>query len=494
MKRYLTLAIALVLLGSSSCQKDFLQLSDPTRISGEDLYRDANGLNLALNAAYASLQEMYGKGSSGNGIYLFADVASDNSTALTSGAGLGDFETFITAPENINLQTMWNTVYRAIARCNSIIERAPAIDMDATLKARTIAEAKFIRALTYFNAVRIWGGVPLVVKEITSANDALSYSRESVANVYGQIEADLSEIEQGTVLPARYTANADFGRVTRGAAKALLGKVYLTQKKYDLCKTKLGELIPRGSNAFGYDLQASFANIFSITNELNSEIIFAVRYTKSGLGTGAPFFNWFLPESTGSAIVRVGGAQGFNTVRQDLYDAFPATDPRRAASIGVYTAANGSISYYTQKYTDNPSIGFDTDNDWIVLRYADVLLMYAEAENELNGPTALAINQVNDIRRRAYNGTANNLTPAQTADQASLRLAIETERRLELSMEGHRWFDLVRTDRAVTVMNAHFTRYNIRNGANVVQIAQRNTLFPIPLRETQINPNITPNP
>ncbi|MFD1255945.1 RagB/SusD family nutrient uptake outer membrane protein [Mucilaginibacter terrae] len=489
MKKYFTL-IAIILLLNTACKKDFLELSDPTRISTEVLFNDANGLNLAVNASYASLQEMYGKGAAGVGIYLFSEVPSDNSSALVSGAGLGDIELFITAPENPNLQTMWTNLYRSVARCNTIIARAPAITMDAALKNRYIAEAKFIRALTYFNMVRIWGGVPLVTTEISSVNESLGFGRESESNIYKQIEQDLKDAE--TVLPLTYV-NADLGRATQGAAKAILGKVYLTEKKYTECKAKLGELLPRATNPSGYDLLPNYADIFTTTNELNKEIIFAVRYSKSGLGTGSPFFNWFLPDATGTNIAKVGGAQGFNTVRQDLYDAFPVTpvlDPRRDISIGRFGTT--TISSYTKKYTDAPLNGFDADNDWIVIRYADVMLMYAEAENELNGP-ANAQSYVNDVRRRAF-GTANNLTPAQTSSSDNMRLAIENERRLELNMEGHRWFDLVRTGRAVTVMNAHFIKYQIRNGAAVVQITNRNTLFPIPLREIQINPKLTQNP
>jgi hypothetical protein len=487
MKKYLVISVLLLLL-HSSCKKNFIDLEDPTKISADDLYKDATGLNLAVNAAYGTLQDIYGKGSGGVGMYLFGEVPSDNSYALVSGAGLSDLEYFITAPENPNLQSMWTNIYKSIARCNAIIGRAPAISMDATLRDRYIAEAKFLRALSYFNAIRIWGGVPLVTKELTTVNDALSYGRESTANVYTQIEQDLKDAE--TVLPVTYTVSTDLGRVTRGAAKAMLGKVYLTEGKYDQCKVKLGELVPKGSNPYGYDLLPKYADIFSTTNELNKEIIFAVRYTKGGFGTGSPFFNWFLPEATGSTIAKIGGASGFNTVRQDLFDTFPATDPRRDISIGVYVGT--STAYYTKKYIDVPANAFDADNDWIVIRYADVLLMYAEAENELNGPAG-AVSYVNAIRSRAY-GAPADLTATQTATKESLRLAIETERRLELNMEGHRWFDLVRTNRAVDVMNAHFQKYQIKNGPTVVSITARNMLFPIPLREIQINPKLTQNP
>ncbi len=489
MKKYITL-LALLTIAGTSCKKSFIELQNPTQIATGDLFNDANGLTLAVNAAYGTLQDMYGKGTSGTGMYLFTDVPSDNSNSLVSGAGLGDFDLFTVAPENINLSTQWQNVYKCIARCNAIIGRAPAINMTATLRDRFIAEAKFLRALSYFNAVRIWGDVPLVIKEIQSIDESLSYGRETTANVYAQIEQDLTEAE--AVLPTTY-ATADLGRATSGAAKAILGKVYLTEGKFDKCKTELTPLLPRATNAWGYDLLPNYGDVFLSTNELNKEIIFAVRYTKGGFGTGSPFFNWFVPNQSGSTIATVGGGSGFNTIMQDLYDAFPATDPRRGLSIATYVGA-GINYYYTKKYTDVPANAMDSNNDWIVIRYADVMLMYAEAENELNGPAG-AISYVNDIRRRAYGNTTNDLTAAQTASQATMRLAIETERRLELNMEGHRWFDLLRTGRAVAVMNASFTKYQTKNGATVIQIsAPHNLLFPIPLREIQINPKLTQNP
>jgi hypothetical protein len=489
MKKYIAMLAFLSIVGTS-CKKNFIELEDPTKISTADLYSDANGLGLAVTAAYGTLQDIYGKGTSGTGMYLFTDVPSDNSNALVSGAGLGDFDLFTVAPENVNLSAQWQSFYKCIARCNAIIGRAPAINMTATLRDRYIAEAKFLRALCYFNAVRIWGGVPLVIKEIQSIDESLSYNRGTVANVYAQIEQDLTDAE--TVLPATY-ATADLGRATNGAAKAILGKVYLTEGKYAQCKAKLGELLPRGTNTWGYDLLPNYGDVFLTTNELNKEIIFAVRYTKGGLGTGSPFFNWFVPNQSGSTIATVGGGSGFNTIMQDLYDAFPATDPRRGLSIASYVGG-GITYYYTKKYTDVPANANDSNNDWIVIRYADVMLMYAEAENELNGPAA-AISYVNDVRRRAYGNTTNDLTATQTSSQGNMRLAIETERRLELNMEGHRWFDLLRTGRAIDVMNASFTKYQTKNGTVVIQIsAPHNLLFPIPLREIQINPNLTQNP
>ena len=468
-----------------SCKKSFIDITDPTRIASGDYYGDSISIAAAVNAAYSGLQDLYGRSGSSRGLWPFAEVASDNSTSVSDGVGVGEIELFTYTSANTLVQGSWIAVYKAVSRCNVVLARAPAVAMAATTKNRYLAEVKFIRALAYFNAVRLWGDVPLVTKEITSVPEAYTYGRTNKDSVYKQIIQDLTDAE--SVLPVKYTSTSDLGRVTQGAAKGLLAKVYLTQKNYASAVSKLNEFITLYDNTT-YSLQASYANIFSTTNEMNSEIIFSVRYTKGGLGIGSPFTNYFAPNSTVTG--GVGNAGQYNTVRKDLVDTFlanGAADTRYAASIALYAPTS---VYYTKKYTDVPAADGDADCDWIVLRYADVLLMYAEALNEQSGSNvAAAVPYVNRIRTRA--GLAG-LDPL-TQTQQSLRLAIERERRLELNMEGHRWFDLVRTDRAITVMNNHFTKYQIKNGTVVVQIDAHNLLFPVPLSEINTNPELSQN-
>ena len=468
-----------------SCKKSFIDLTDQTRIATSEYYGDSISIAAAVNAAYSGLQDVYGRSNSSRGIWPFAEVASDNSTAVSDGVGVGEIELFTYTSANPLIQGSWIAVYKCVSRCNVVLARGPAVAMSAATKSRYFAEVKFIRALAYFNAVQIWGDVPLVTKEIQSVQDAYTYGRTNKDSVYAQIIQDLTDAE--SVLPAKYAVTADLGRVTQGAAKGLLAKVYLTQKNYTAAAGKLNEFITLYDNTT-YSLQASYANIFSTTNEMNSEIIFAVRYTKGGLGIGSPFTNYFAPGATVTG--GIGNAGQYNTVRKDLVDTFlanGAADTRYAASIALYTP---TTVYYTKKYTDVPAGDGDADCDWIVLRYADVLLMNAEALNEQNSSNvALAIPYINRVRIRA--GLAGLVAATQT--QQSLRLAIERERRLELNLEGHRWFDLVRTDRAITVMNNHFTKYQIKNGTVVVQIDAHNLLFPVPLSEINTNPVLTQN-
>ena len=481
--------LALMALGTSSCSKDFIDLTDPTRLVSTEGYADSLSIVNGVTAAYASLQDMYGKSGTNRGLWVFAEVPTDNSYTVVSGERLNEFDTFGLVSDNPRIQSQWQYTYQAIARCNIILSRAGAVRLTAATRNRFFGEVRFIRALAYFNAVRIWGDVPLVTTEIASIGDAYAFGRQPATAVYAQIEEDLTFAANN--LPATQTA-ANLGRATKGAAQGLLGKVLLTEKKYPEAAAQLKAVI----DASNYALQATYANIFATTNEMNSEILFGVRYSRGGFGVGSGFTNFFLPSPLTAAQNTsvnggVGTGQQFNTVDADLVAAFAAsgpTDVRAAASYG-----NTAVPYFTKKYIDTPTTAYDSENDWIVLRYADVLLMYAEALNEQGSPSALALNATNQVIRRSRGlpvATANATVdlPATTT-QADLRTRLETERRLELNFEGHRWFDLVRTGRAIAVMNAYFTK-----AASVTRIDTHNLVFPLPLQEIQTNPVLTQNP
>ena len=484
--------MAVAAVATTSCKKSFIDLSDPTRIVTEDYYKDSLSIANAVTAAYAALQDVHGKSGGNRGIFPFSEVASDNTTAAVEGTGIGDFEFFNTTSANPILQSTWTQTYKCIARCNVVLDRIAPVAIAPAVKSRFQSEVKFIRALAYFNAVRIWGDVPLVTKEILNIQEAYTYNRASASSVYAQIEKDLTEAEADVNLPAKYTVNTDIGRVTKAAVRGLLGKVYMAQRKFPEAVAILNTFIT-AYDVTTHNLLANYADIFLTTNEMNAEIVFAVRYTKGNVpSTGSPFTNLFAASTSNAGGVGTGYI--FNTLRKDLVDTLLASgtvDKRIAAS---YTTVN---TYYpTKKYADVPAGDMDADNDWIILRYADVLLMYAEALNEVS-PTnvATAVPFVNRIRTRAgFTGTG--LLNAATLNQHALRIAIEKERRLELNLEGHRWFDLVRTNRAVAVMNNHFTKYAIRLNATspIVQIDDHHLLFPVPIGEINTNPIITQNP
>jgi len=490
--KYYLIAVGIVGLLTISCKKSFIDLTDPTRIVTDQYYKDSASMSTAVIAAYSSLQDVHGKSGGNRGIFPFAEVTSDNSLSIVDGSGIGDFEFFSFTSANPVIQSMWTYSFRCIARCNVVLARIDPVPMVATVKSRWQSEVKFIRALAYFNMVRIWGDVPLVTKEIQTVAEAYPYGRSPKAAIYAQIEKDLTEAEADVNLPAKYASANDLGRVTKTAVKALLAKIYLTQKKYDLAVTKLNEFITT-YDGNTHSLLANYADIFLTTNEVNAEIIFAVRYSKGNVpNTGSPFTNYFAASTSNAGGVGTGYL--FNTLRKDLVDTLTAQGTADKRITASYTQVT-TTTWATKKFADVPAADLDADNDWIVLRYADVLLMYAEALNEQSAANvATAVPFVNRVRTRA--GLTGTALLATTITQDQLRYAIEKERRIELNMEGHRWFDLVRTDRAIAVMNNHFTKYAIKLNASspVVQIQPFQLLFPVPISEINTNPILTQNP
>ncbi|MDH7463174.1 RagB/SusD family nutrient uptake outer membrane protein [Chitinophagaceae bacterium 26-R-25] len=445
------------------CKRDFIELSDPNRIYSDNYIKDATSLGSSVTAAYSTMLPIYN-----TTFQAFGDVASDNSTTQIGGPAYNLLDAFTFDQTWGTFATMWNASYKSIAQSNLVIAKGAAVPMDETLRGRYLAEAKFIRALNYFNLVRLYGDVPLVTVPLYDYKDSYSYGRTPVADVYTQIVKDLTEA--AAVLPASYTG-ADLGRVTSGAATALLGKVYLTQKKYTEALTAL-------NNVTGYSLLSDFNSIFSTTNEMNNEIIFAVRYSRTVTGLGSTFGAYMASNS-------------YNTEMPEVSTLYSSGDKRAAISV-AYNAGYKPTKYYCSKFIDplatSPGIA---ENDWIVLRYADVLLMKAEVLNELNR-TVEALDPINQVRARA------GLLPLASLTQSDFRLAVETERRMEFMLEGQRWFDLVRTDRAVAVMNAHFAANSGSTsayyGTTAPVMKPTNVLFPVPFVEIQTNSKITQNP
>ncbi|GAB3262911.1 RagB/SusD family nutrient uptake outer membrane protein [Larkinella harenae] len=473
------LLVALLSMALTSCKEDFLALSPISQASTATFYRTSSDLLNAMNGAYGALQfnGQYGQ------YYVVSEIPSDDTRPVLSGSvtDQDEFDKFYLRTTNPFLATRWSDGYRGIYRCNAIIDRSAGVTMDEALKARIVGEAKFLRALMYFNLVRVFGAVPLVVKEIIDPQEGYEYGRAPVADVYAQITKDLTEAE--TALPATYTG-ANVGRATSGAAKSLLGKVHLTQKKYTEAATKLKEVIDAGT----YDLLPSYASVFQASNKNHRESIFDVQYKKGSIGEGSGFANAYAPENSGNAVIQFGGG-GNNQPTPDMIAAYEPGDLRKDVSLATsYTNASGArVDYnFVRKYRDAPVVNGDSEDNWPVLRYADVLLMYAEALNE-SGRTADAQPYLNRVRTRA--GLAAK-TAADAGTQATMRLALEQERRIELAFEGHRWFDLVRTGRALPILQAKAAAIGIKTN-----LTENNLVFAIPQSQIDINSSkITQNP
>jgi hypothetical protein len=310
------------------------------------------------------------------------------------------------------------------------------------------------------------------VTKVITAEAAYAFTRAPADDVYADITGDLTQA--AALLPASYSGN-NVGRATGGSAKSLLGKVYLTRKRHGEAAGVLKEVMDGGQ----YALLPSYADLFKVENANHKESIFEVQYKANSQGRGSPFATLFTPRTgnAGLLLTGQGATQGYNRPTRDMLGAYEPGDLRKDASLAPNWEDKG-ITYndpYIKKYLSRQSNVSDGDANWIVLRYADVLLMYAEALNEL-GRTVEALPFLNQVRARA------GLAPLEGLDQGQLRLALEQERRVELAFEGHRWFDLLRTGRAIEVMNS-----------KGFPITSRDLLYPIPQSQIDINPELKQN-
>jgi hypothetical protein len=443
-----------------------------------NFYKNSDDAIAAVSSVYDQMNtaELYNQV-----IWIIQDQATDDSEwgggRSTSNQAKNDLDKYTFTPATSTFQSTWSTLYRGINRANAAIERIPGITMDPALQARLIAEAKFMRGFYYFTLVRFFGDVPLTLKETTSLTD-LQIARAPIGEVYAQIIKDFTEAE--AILPTTYSGG-DRGRATKGAATAFLAKVHLTRKDWPNASAKAKQVIDSGL----YDLWATFPEVFTIANKNGKEAIFEVQALGGGFNEGSWMQGYMRPN-----FDRVNNVTGFgdDPVTRNLYETYTAADKRRDVTIRVYSstttpAAPASVDFpgYVYKYLDpSATANGEGSNNFPVIRYADVLLMYAEALNEQGAGNADAFAAVNRIRTRA--GLASLPT---SLSQTAFRDAILLERRLELAFEGHRWYDLVRTGKLVEAIKAQNA---------TIQVTQNHLLLPIPQTERDVNSNLTQNP
>lgn len=464
MKKTIFLGLVLSgLLGTTACTDSLMQ--DPiTSKTQANFLRNETEVEEYVNATYGALQA--------NGLYglylpAAAEIPSDNTydeVPANDDGIYGQLDQFTTIPTNSIVTSIWLGSYIPIQRANVVLNRIGSVTYaSTTTRDARIGEMKFLRALLYFNLVRLYGDVPLVTQETTDPNTYFGQGRTTAAQVYTQIIKDLTEAI--TVLP---TTSTQAGRVRQTAAQTLLAKVYLTQKNYSAALPLLQAVVATGRHA----LQSSPATVFALNNENNSEIIFAVQFASglNGNTLGSIMFQQFSPSGT------VSGAKGHNLPTKQLYALYNTTDRRR----GTYLDVTSAGTPYLKKLAA-PTVITDGGSDFVVLRYADVLLMLAEVQNELANTTDAATN-LNLIRTRA------GLAATTATTQATLRAAIDLERRLELVGEGHRWFDLQRSGNAVAVMNAYF-----QSTGTLITVNSNELVLPIPQSQVNTDPSILQN-
>jgi len=436
---------------------DFLTENLKGEFSSGTFYKNDKQALQALNGVYNAIAF----GNSNNVIWVFGDVASDDAV---KGGNPGDqseityIDEFTTNATNGIIINYWTFAYEAINRANNVIANVPAVAMDEALKSRILGEAKFIRAYSYFNLVNIFGRVPLKLFPQTN-QPTIHVPLSEVAVVYAQIEKDL--MEAAAVLPVSY-GNADLGRATRGAALALLGKANLYQEKWAAAIANFHQLEGLGL----YKLLPKYADNFKLINENSKESIFEIQHsTGNNPFTGSGLNQWFAPSTEGGYY--------FNAPTQSLADAFEKSsggevDPRLDASLGrngmpwlngeIFSDTWSPTGFLTKKHQQpitevSSSLKGDGGLNYIYLRYADVLLMKAEAFNALNNADSAKTN-LNRVRQRAlesYSGTApaDLLNDVTSTDKNLLKTAIQHERRVELAQEFHRFFDLMRWGKTV---------------------------------------------
>lgn len=465
-----------VALGLTSC-KDFLSLSPEYQINEVNYYQSESDYETALVGIYDKLQQLHYI----NFLYP-AEQITDNTTinSYTWTTEAAEFDDAGVTSANAIVNSIWTSCFTAIAYSNNILARIDDISITEAKRNQFKGEALFIRAYCYFNLVRLYGEIPIVNVAFRSPNEISSFdmTRQPVSNVYAQIEDDLKQAS--TLLNGISLAKT---RASKGAAKTLLGKVYLTEGQYANAAVILKEVIDMNT----YSLVSNYKSMFDGTKEESGESIFEIGYLSGNLGEGNYFSSMYTPGLFNMAIFPNNmNGQGYMCPTNDLFNAYEKGDLRKAASMV------DSVKLTTGKYEHTlcglKFVDFSTGTsgdggiNFTVLRYADVLLMYAEALN-LNGQTTTALPYLNMVRTRA------GLSSLAGLSKDEFTLAMEKERRVEFFGEGHRWFDLLRTGRAKTVLNAYFA-----SAGTSYTIDDHELLMPIPDHEIQISPELKQNP
>jgi hypothetical protein len=443
------------------------------------LYKTANEVEAALAGAYSDFKNEYFQ----IDYYVNGDAQGDDCYAGADNPANFQIDDYEIDATNSNVSRDWAYLYSAIGKTNSVINNVDAVpdpELTGQRKAEIKGEACFIRAFMYFQAVQLWGPVPLQLTEVTTISaellpeiyPLLFPSRASEDSVYNQIIADLE-----TALASVKTTATDKGYATKGAVNTLLAKVYATRQPHDWDKVKqYCDAVIAG----GYSLLPDFESLWDNTGENTAESIFEINY--SGGSTDG---NW------GTKMWRGLDWKKFNIPSNDLVKAFDEEQDliRKNASI-IWLDITGKWSDPHWPQTNYPFLNKwrifieGSDQNYIIYRLADVLLLKAEALNEL-GDVAGAAELVNQIRSRV------NLPNTTATTQETMRLAIEKERRLELVFEGHRWYDLKRTGRAIEVINNAIGVGGVNLGYN---LTENHLVWPIPQKEMDLNSELTQNP
>ena len=525
MKTKYNLIVLLCLFGLFSSCNDYLDHERPLLTNFSEAWETADDAVMNATSCYVPLMWEWGSGFAPE--WVFGDICSDDAfTGGDSDGAMGEWmelENFKTLSNNNTILRFYQWQYQGIMRCNLLLEQVPLMDPEAfvedpALQDRVIAEALFLRAMYYMRLVRIYGGVPLVT-EVLKEQAGWRLPRASEAEIYAQIYTDLEAAIKNLPEKDGY-APKDLGRATKGAAKALLMRAYMNNahRHNDMelfSKTeKLGKEI---INSGQYFLVSNYYDVFTVAGENGGESVFETQYVQEGTSDvwgGVGFSRGTLTVGMTRPPWSGGDAWGYNKPTKELYDTYEPGDYRRDVTIYEATLeqvpANGGAAlgvHFGNRYSSLKYALMNPDSTWSTfghisrapinrkeIRYPDVLLMYAEACVETNNLTEAkwALEQVRARARANSADPATMLKPfpyGSYSDNANdLKQAIRHERRLELAMEGHRWFDLKRWNILAETMNEY--RRTTHQEAVLMQefVKGKHELFPIPQIERDLNP------
>ena len=487
MKKY-SFIILISFLFMVSCE-GFLSEEPRSAISSGSFFQTESDANVSVSAIYSAIRGYYGRD-----VFYYGDISTEIANHGETSANLNTGEY---TPADATFRNLWTTMYRTINYANVAITNIPSVTMDENTRNRYIGEARFLRALAYFELVRAFGGVPKITEPtLDESNNNLP--RASVDDIYNLIFEDLKVCE--TALPATYNA-ANTGRATSGAAKALMAKAYLQKGDFQNTLLKTKEVISSGT----YVLLPRLRDVFNVTKKNGKEHIFSIQFLAGSTeNLGSQISRTYASRNVELNLVKQPSWSGiacetkfYNSIpnhyrkRLTIIDVFPTPYFPEITAKGPAQAGPACMKFWDP--TAGGNVGGDGAN-WMVLRYADILLMFAEAENEINGPTAAVYDAVNQIRKRARDENQNGIDePSEIAELPNLaglskdqfRQAIWKEREMELCFEGHHRWDLIRQNRFVEVLNASDI---------IKKVTDANKLFPIPSLEIFANPNLEQNP
>ena len=497
MKRVLIITAGLLALMSlSGCEK-FLEDEPESVLTQVGFFNTPVRINQGVIGCYAGMTAVM------NDEWMFTELRSDNTCVAATGSSsstrqyLTSIAHFILPPSEPVLLNYWYNTFQNISNINAVL---PSV-LDNTYipieahRAQYEAELRFMRAYHYLQLVNLFGDM-FKVTSVIGPGEAKQIPRSPVSEIYNEIIIPDLTIAADNAPPSY--PSTDVGRVTNWAAKGLLAKAYMMMGGTDnLAKAKaLLEDIMANS---GHMLEPEFADVFSTSNEMNPEILFAVRYKGGGLGIGSPFWEFFAPDGSANKYLKVGSPDGDNNPTLEIMSLFrkDTLDTRTAASFDVYVRSSTQINPFIMKYVDdNITQAKQAENDWIILRYADVVLLYAEILAQ-DGNYGIANQEVNKVRSRAK--------VADMAPFTSREMALDSiykERRLELAFENHRWFDLLRMrdsyndpDKPMAILRQHtfhtdsilYTSFTKLPPPDVANYINARLLLPIPQQELDTN-------